>query len=122
MEDGSGGEGYHDGWQGLGRDGAGSRVDAEDAADGEVGGGECGGVDVVGEVGGSGAAEFGDFVVEVRSSTRRKSEGRSLRFSMACRSRMPGPMRKAPRWVGGRVMVKGFGWSWMMFMGPELLR
>jgi len=50
----------------LGRDGAGRRVDAEDAEDREVGGGEFGGVDVPGEVGGGGAAEFEGFVVEVR--------------------------------------------------------
>lgn len=60
------GEGHQDGGSGCGRDGAGGCFDAEDAADGEVGGGEFGGVDVMGEGGGSEAAEFGDLVVEVR--------------------------------------------------------
>lgn len=60
------GEGHQDGGGGCGWDGAGGCFDAKDAADREVGGGEFGGVDVVGEVGGGGAAEFCDLVVEVR--------------------------------------------------------
>ena len=60
------GEGHQDAGGGCRGDGTGGRVDAEDAADGEVRGGEFCGVDVMGEGGGSGAAEFVDLVVEVR--------------------------------------------------------
>lgn len=60
------GEGHQDCGGRCGRDCAGGGVDADDATDCEVRGGEFGGIDVVGEGGGCGTAEFDDFVIEVR--------------------------------------------------------
>ena len=59
----------------MGRDDAGGLVDAEDAADREIWGREFGCVEVVGEVGGGGAAEFCDLVVEVREFDAEKVGG-----------------------------------------------
>ena len=42
------------------------------------------------------------------SSTRRKFDSMSPRFSTEWRSMLPGLTRKAPFWVGGRTMVNGF--------------
>src|SRR3984885_1146522 len=59
----------------------------------------------------------------LRSSTRRKSDSRSPRFSIEWRSMRPGLTRKAPLCVGGRTRVKGFvSSSWMMRTGLELFR
>jgi hypothetical protein len=75
--EGCGGEGDQYGWGWRGWDVAGRGVDAEYAEDCDVWGGELDGVDIVGQVGGGGAAEVGCVVgqVEVGEFDAEKKRG-----------------------------------------------